>query len=182
MGALAGSIAVWVFFAIVAGRTGFLSVAGTATYLQVAAELGILAVAVALLMIGGEFDLSIGSVLGATGMIVSMLAVQFNWNVWAAMAVALVFALLVGFFNGYLVLKTGLPSFIVTLATLYIVRGATIAITRILTGRTQLGGLDKAPGYATAKSVFASSASLGGANFSISILWWLAVAAVATWL
>lgn len=182
MGALAGAIAVWLFFAIVAGRTGFLAVAGTATYLQVAAELGILAVAVALLMIGGEFDLSIGSVLGAAGMIVSMLAVQFGWNVWAAMLVALAFALLVGFFNGYLVLRTGLPSFIVTLATLYIVRGATIAVTRILTGRTQLGGLDKVPGYATAKAVFASSISLGGANFSISIVWWLCVAALATWL
>ena len=64
MGALAGSIAVWLFFALVAGQRGFLTLLGTATYLQVAAELGILAVAVALLMIGGEFDLSIGSITG----------------------------------------------------------------------------------------------------------------------
>src|ERR1700737_2616505 len=98
MGALAGAVAVWLFFAIVAGRNGFLSLAGAATYLQVAAELGILAVAVALLMIGGEFDLSIGSILGATGMIVSALAVTFNWNLWLAMAVAMAFALLIGFF------------------------------------------------------------------------------------
>jgi simple sugar transport system permease protein len=182
MGALAGSVAVWVFFAIVAGRNGFLSMAGTATYLQVAAELGILAVAVALLMIGGEFDLSIGSILGASGMIVSALAVTFNWNLWLAMAVAMAFALLVGFFNGYLVLRTGLPSFIVTLATLYIVRGATIGATRLLTGRTQIGGLDKAPGFDTARAVFASTVSIGGASFSISILWWLLVAGVATWI
>jgi len=67
-------------------------------------------------------------------MIVSALAVTFNWNLWLAMAVAMAFALLVGFFNGYLVLRTGLPSFIVTLATLYIVRGATIGATRLLTG------------------------------------------------
>src|ERR1700694_2469781 len=79
MGALAGSIAVWLFFAIVAGRNGFLSLGGAATYLQVAAELGILAVAVALLMIGGEFDLSIGSIIGATGMIVAVLSVQLHW-------------------------------------------------------------------------------------------------------
>src|SRR5438093_6515860 len=85
MGALAGSIAVWAFFAAVAGRNGFLSLGGTATYLQVASELGIMAIAVALLMIAGEFDLSIGSMLGATGMIVSTLAVQFNWNLWLAM-------------------------------------------------------------------------------------------------
>src|SRR5713101_4405423 len=110
MGALAGSIAVWVFFAIVAGRNGFLTLGGAATYLQVAAELGILAVAVALLMIGGEFDLSVGSIIGASGMIVTVLAVQFNWNLWLAMALAMAFALTVGFFNGYLVLRTGLPS------------------------------------------------------------------------
>ncbi|HEV7664725.1 MAG TPA: ABC transporter permease [Chloroflexota bacterium] len=180
MGALAGSIAVWTFFAIVAGRTGFLTVGGTATYLQVAAELGILAVAVALLMIGGEFDLSVGSILGATGMIVAALTVQLNWSIWAALAVALAFALLIGFFNGYLVLRTGLPSFIVTLATLYIVRGATIGATRLLTGRTQIGGLAQASGYDTAKAVFASTVNIGGANFSISILWWLVVAAFAT--
>jgi simple sugar transport system permease protein len=182
MGALAGSIAVWVFFALIAGGSGFLTLAGTATYLQVAAELGILAVGVALLMIGGEFDLSIGSILGATGMIVTALAVQLNWNIWLAMLVALAFALLVGFFNGYLVLRTGLPSFIVTLGTLYIVRGATIGATRLLTGRTQIGGLDKVAGFDAAKAAFASTVSIGGANFAISIVWWLLVAAVATWI
>src|SRR4051812_23536559 len=88
MGAVAGSIAVWLFFALVAGPRGFLTLGGTATYLSVAAELGILAVAVALLMIGGEFDLSIGSMIGACGMIVVILPVQFGWNIWAAIVVA----------------------------------------------------------------------------------------------
>jgi simple sugar transport system permease protein len=182
LGAVAGSIVVWLFFALVAGRSGFLSLGGTATYLQVAAELGIVAVPVALLMIAGEFDLSIGSTLGATGMIVSALAVQLNWNVWLAMAAAIVFALVIGFLNGYLVLRTGLPSFIVTLATLYIVRGATVGGTRLLTGRTQIGGLDKTPGFGAAKAVFASNINVGGTNFAISIVWWLLIAALATWL
>jgi simple sugar transport system permease protein len=182
MGALAGAIAVWLFFALVAGRSGFLSPLGTATYLQVAAELGIMAVPVALLMIAGEFDLSVGSMLGATGMIVSALGVQFNWNIWLAMAVAMLFALVIGFLNGYLVLRTGLPSFIVTLGTLYMVRGATVGVTRLLTGRTQIGGLDKAPGFDAAKALFASNVNVGGTNFAISIVWWLLVAAVATWI
>ena len=152
MGAVAGSILVWLFFAIVAGRRGFLSLGGTATYLDLAANLGILAVAVALLMIGGEFDLSIGSIIGASGMIVAILAVQRGWNIWAAVVVAILFALLIGFLNGYLVVRTGLPSFIITLGSLFIIRGATIGMTRVLTGRTQLGGLDKAPGEQTALS------------------------------
>jgi len=182
MGAIAGSVAVWVFFALVAGRSGFLSLPGTATYLQVAAELGILAVAVSLLMIGGEFDLSIGSMLGAAGMVVTVLGVTYHWNIWLAMLVALVFAMIVGFLNGYLVLKTGLPSFMVTLGSLYILRGATIGVTRLLTGRTQIGGLEQADGYAAAKAVFASTVNIAGATFSVSILWWLVVAAFATWL
>ncbi len=133
-------------------------------------------------MIGGEFDLSIGSILGATGMIVSVLAAQYGWNLWAAMVVALAFALIIGFLNGYLVQRTGLPSFIVTLGTLYIVRGGTIATARLITGRTQIGGLAQVPGYDSAKAVFATGINLGGATFSIAIVWWLIVAAIATWI
>src|SRR5881396_915359 len=140
-GAVVGSIAVWIFFAIVAGSSGFTSSRGTSSYLSVSAELAILAIPVALLMIGGEFDLSIGSTVGATGMIIAILSSPefFGWNIWASIAVASVFALGAGFLNGYLVLRTGLPSFIVTLASMFILRGLTIGITRIVTGRTQIG-------------------------------------------
>jgi simple sugar transport system permease protein len=174
-------IVVWIFFAIVAGDQGFLTLKGTATYLEVSAELGILAIAVALLMIGGEFDLSIGSIIGAAGMITTILAVEVGWSIWIAMLASLVICLLVGFLNGYLVVKTGLPSFIITLGSLFIIRGATIGITRMITGRTQLGHLDDAAGYSVAKVLFASDLVIGGAKFPISILWWLAIAALATW-
>src|SRR5207249_974187 len=100
MGAIAGAIAVWIFFAIVAGNNGFLSLRGTSSYLSISADIGIVAVAVALLMIGGEFDLSIGSITGAAGMILA---------------------------------------------------------------------------------IFASDIQIGGVGFSIEILWWLAIAALATW-
>ncbi len=181
MGAVAGSIAVWVFFALVAGPRGFLTLSGTSNYLSVAAELGILSVAVALLMIGGEFDLSIGSIIGGCGMIVVILPVEFGWNVWASILVALVFAVAVGFLNGVLVLRTGLPSFIVTLASLFVIRGATIGFTRLLTGRTQIGGLQEVPGYDLAHAIFASDLVIGGAGFAVTIIWWLAIAALATW-
>src|SRR5918996_1365075 len=118
IGALAGAIGVWIFFAIAAGNRGFLSWRGTANYLEVAAQLGILAVAVALLMIGGEFDLSIGSAIGACGIIFALLSVELGMNVWLAMLASLAFALLLGVFNGYLVLRTSLPSFIITLGSL----------------------------------------------------------------
>lgn len=181
LGAIGGTILLWVFFAVVAGERGFLSLRGTATYLEVAAELGILAVAVALLMIAGEFDLSVGSVIGAAGMLMTILAIEFGWSVWPAIVVTILFALATGFLNGYLVLTTGLPSFIVTLATLFIYRGATIGLTRLLTGRTQLGGLARVEGYDLAKAIFASKITIAGVGFPISVLWWLAAAGLATW-
>src|SRR2546429_9120955 len=82
-GAIAGSIAVWIFFAIIAGSSGFVSSRGASSYLSVSAELTILAVPVALLMIGGEFDPSLGSPVGATGMIVCILSTPFRWNILA---------------------------------------------------------------------------------------------------
>src|SRR5436305_1116960 len=171
MGSIAGAIAVWIFFAIVAGNNGFLSLRGTSNYLAVSADIGIVAVAAALLMIGGEFDLSIGSITGAAGMILAILSTQFGWNIWAAIVVAVLFALGIGYLNGYLVLRTGLPSFIVTLASLFILRGLTIGLTSAITGRTQVGGLDAAPGYSSALAIFASDIQIGGVGFSIDLRW-----------
>src|ERR1051326_8246904 len=128
-GAVVGSIAVWIFFVIIAGSSGFTSSRGASSYLSVSAELAILAVPVALLMIGGEFDLSVGSTIGATGMVIAILSTQYGWNVWASIVVAVIFAILIGMINGYLVLRTGLPSFIVTLGTSYILYGATAGLT-----------------------------------------------------
>jgi simple sugar transport system permease protein len=181
MGAIAGAIVVWIIFAVIAGDNGFLTMRGTAGYLEVSAELGILAVAVALLMIGGEFDLSIGSTIGACGMITSILAVEYGWNYWPAILAALVAAIVIGLVNGIVVEKTGLPSFIVTLATLFMIRGATIGITRELTGRTQVGGLKEVSGYESAHRIFSSDVHLFGTNFAISIVWWLVLTVIATW-
>src|SRR5262245_34433253 len=67
LGALAGLVVVWAFFAIAAAENNFVGMATTASILNRAAPLGILAVAVSLLMIAGEFDLSIGSIIGFSG-------------------------------------------------------------------------------------------------------------------
>ncbi|CAN5730512.1 ABC transporter permease [soil metagenome] len=182
MGALAGAAAVWMFFAIVAGDRGFLNARGTASYLEVAAELGILAAAVSLLMIGGEFDLSLGSTIGGCGMIAALVASEYGHNLWLGIGAALLFAIVVGMANGFLVLKTGLPSFIVTLAMLFMIRGATTGMTLRVTNRTQVGGLRDLPGYDTASSLFANEFSLFGANFAGSIVWWLGFTAIAAWI
>jgi simple sugar transport system permease protein len=180
LGALTGAIVVWVFFAIVS-PTAWFSLRGTATYLEVAASLGIVAVPVALLMIGGEFDLSVGSMVGLSGAIMAILAAVAGWPIWLGAIVALVVALLIGWLNGIMVVKTKLPSFIITLGSLFIIRGVTIGATRLITGRTQLGSLDDTIGYGFMRALFAIDIPLFGANFSISIFWWLAIGVIASW-
>jgi simple sugar transport system permease protein len=187
IGALIGAIVVWVFFAVVAHENNFISWAVTSSILNRAAPLGILAVAVALLMIAGEFDLSIGSILGFSGMAIMLLVTPstgggFGWTLWPAILVSLGLALLTGAFNGSVVVATKLPSFIVTLGTLFIFRGLTIAITRLRTNRTQLGGLEDVPGYELAHKVFGSNITLFGTQFSVSILWWIGLSLIATWI
>jgi simple sugar transport system permease protein len=186
LGAVAGLIVVWVFFAVVAFDNNFISSTTTAAILNRAAPLGILAVAVALLMIAGEFDLSIGSIVGFAGMAIMVLVTPvdaggFGWTLWPAVALTLVLALITGLVNGWLVVTTRLPSFIITLGTLFIFRGLTVAVTRLRTNRTQLGNLDDVAGFELADKLFAAKFSLFGASFNLSIVWWFALTALATW-
>jgi simple sugar transport system permease protein len=176
LAAVAGAILVFVFFAVVAGDSGFLTAGGAASYLEVAAQLGIVAVPVAMLMIAGEFDLSVGSMVGAAGMIIAITITEYGWPLWAAVLLAFAVALAVGFFNGYLVIRTGLPSFIVTLGMLFALRGLTIGFARLLTGRTQLGLGDAASG-SPLTPLFAGTIG----SFSVTIIWWVVLAVLGTW-
>src|SRR5260370_36488161 len=114
-GAVAGMILVYIFFAV-AGKGGFLTLAGTANWMNTASELGVLAVPVGMLMIAGEFDLSVGSVIGASSMIVSIGNGFYGSPVWVAIVLAFVIGTVIGLTNGIITVSTHLPSFIVTLA------------------------------------------------------------------
>src|SRR5918993_372675 len=175
LAAVAGSILVFAFFAVVAGDYGFLTTAGAASYLEVAAQLGIVAVPVALLMIAGEFDLSVGSMVGAAGMIIAVSVSEYGLPLLVGVLLAFAVALVVGFLNGYLVIKTGLPSFIVTLGMLFALRGLTIGFARLLTGRTQIGLSDSGSGVM--QTLFAGSIG----DFPVSIIWWFVLAALGTY-
>jgi len=178
LGAVTGAVLVFIFFAFVAGDRGFLSARGISSWLEISAQLGILAVAAALLMIGGEFDLSIGSMVGAAGITLAIPVAMYGWPLWAGLLLAIAAALLIGFLNGYIVNRTKLPSFIVTLAFLFILRGLAIGFTRLITGRTQVSGLRTAVQDSWLYPLFA------GKLFGLpaSVWWWLALAAFASWL
>jgi simple sugar transport system permease protein len=179
LGALLGALVVFVFFSFVAD--GFFEMSGAARFLDRAAPIGIMAVAVALLMIAGEFDLSTGVMTGSTGLLTAMLATELGLNLWLAILLSLLFALLVGFVNGVMVIKTALPSFIVTLATFFVLRGANLGVTKAVTGTVQVSGVDDASGYDSAHTIFASSAGAPPSDFRIIILWWALFTAFATW-
>ena len=180
VGALVGAITVFVFFA--AQSEVFRSTDGVANWLDPAATLGIMAVAVALMMIGGEFDLSAGVMTGTTGLVTAILTTHYGWNVWLALVASLVVALAVGFANGYLVVRTGLPSFIITLGTFLGLQGLNLGVTKAITGTVQVGGVQNGGGFNSAHWVFASSVQIGGTPFKVSIVWWVVLAVLATYL
>ena len=103
LGALGGSILVFIFFGIVAGDTGMFSAYGMLNFFDVSANLGIIAIAAAMLMIGGEFDLSIGSMIGFAGICIAIPAIYWGWPLWMSIVFAFAMAVLVGYFNGLMV-------------------------------------------------------------------------------
>lgn len=172
-GAIAAFILTYLLFAIFTSGAGFISINGTAGWLNLAAELGIVAIPVGLLMIAGEFDLSIGSTVGAASMIVAIGTNHYGLPVWPMIFIALIAGGLIGLGNGLAVVKTNLPSFIVTLATNFIVIGATMGVSRLIANVTSSSIIASD----SAKFVFA--ARWGQAN--ISILWWAAVTFIGFW-
>jgi simple sugar transport system permease protein len=177
--ALVGLVVAVVFFGLQAPE--LLTSSGVAGVLDVAALLGIGAVPVALLLIAGQFDLSVGVIAVASSLVTAVLIRSAGWGLWPALLTSLAGALLIGLVNGLLVVSTGLPSFLVTLATFLLLQGATLAGSRLVTGTARIEGFDTVTGWRSAELLFDSTLRLGEGRFRVSLLWWLAVTAVATW-
>ncbi|MFG2516409.1 ABC transporter permease [Streptomyces sp. NPDC048584] len=179
VGVFLGAVAVMVFFLITAPpmRDG----SSMANILYQSSVIGIMALPVALLMIGGEFDLSAGVAVVTSALTASMLSYQLTLNVWMGVIVALVVSLAVGAFNGWLLVRTGLPSFLVTLGTFLILQGVNLAVTKLVTGNVATDSIADMEGFDQAKALFASSFDLGGVQVKITVVWWLVFAALATW-
>jgi simple sugar transport system permease protein len=181
IGAFLGAVAVFVAFGYFARSVDWLTDPGIAAgWTDQAAQYGIVAVPVALLMIGGEFDLSAGVMIGSSGLLLGYLTTFQHMNVWPAMVLVLLFGLVIGFINGITVIKTKLPSFIVTLATFFVLQGVNAAGTLKLTGQTAIQDIDTAGGFESARKLFASD--LTHYAFKAKVLWWIALTIVGAWL
>src|SRR5438128_5710402 len=181
IGAFLGAIAVFFAFGYFARGVNWIGDPGIAAgWTDQAAQYGIVAVPVALLMIGGEFDLSAGVMIGTSGLLLGYLATHANMNIWPAMAVVLLFGLAIGFVNGLTVVKTRLPGFIVALATFFVLHGVNAAGTLKLTGQTAIQDIDTAGGFASARRFLASDFS--SYAFKVKVLWWIGLTLVGAWL
>ncbi|CAL9645191.1 ABC transporter permease [Streptomyces griseomycini] len=179
VGVFLGAVAVLVFFLFTAPpvRDG----SSMANILYQSSTIGIMALPVALLMIGGEFDLSAGVAVVTSALTASMLSYQLTLNVWVGVVVALVVSLAVGVFNGWMLVRTGLPSFLVTLGTFLILQGVNLAVTKLVTGNVATDDISDMDGFDQAKAIFASSFEVAGVQVKITVVWWLVFAALATW-
>lgn len=180
VGALIGAIAVAVLFLAVA--PAFRHLANVGTILYGSSTIGIMAVGVALLMIGGEFDLSAGVAVTTSGLAAAHIAWYFSLNVWAGVFLALVVSLAIGAFNGWLLYKTGLPSFLVTLGTFFVLQGVNLAVTRTVTGGVSSNSLNDMSGFNSAQAVFATNLTIGPVIINITVIYWAVLTILGTWL
>lgn len=201
LGAMAGVVLVTVFFLFTADSSMF-TLAGFMNFMTPAAQLGILAIGAALLMIGGEFDLSLGSMIAFIGLFFGACVVNFGLPLIVAIPITLLFAAFVGTVNGQIVIRTGLPSFIVTLAFLFIYRGLSLVGLKAATdGSTQLRGVRPAVENDFLTPFFSGEAFPGLFSYlaerglidtftngtpkvkgiPVEILWFVAIALIATY-
>ncbi|MCS4490431.1 MULTISPECIES: ABC transporter permease [unclassified Corynebacterium] len=158
----------------------FRSFDALATVLYASSTLGIVALAVGLLMIGDEFDLSSGVAVTTAALAAAMLSYNLNLNVWVGAGLSLVIALAIGALNGYLVTRTGIASFLITLAAFLILQGLNLALTKLITGQVATPSIADMEGFPLAHAVFAGSIDLFGISFKVTIFWWLFFVAIAS--
>ncbi len=169
-GSFLGLLVVFTFFTIFGGAN-FASLTGAASWLNVAANLGIIAIPIGLLMIAGELDISIGSLIPAGSMTIAIISGHFHLPIMLGIVAALALGAAVGFINGVLVVRTAVPSFIVTLGTLFAVAGLLLGLSVLITGTTSVA--IKAPPEAK----FLLGHFIGGV-YQVIILWWIAIALI----
>ncbi|MGH3437460.1 MAG: ABC transporter permease [Sciscionella sp.] len=179
VGSLFGALIVFFFFFAMAEPLR--QAASIETVFYSSSTIGIMAVPVALLMIGGEFDLSAGVAVVTSSLMAAMFSFQMTANVWAGIGIALVLSLGIGWFNGYVRMRTGIHSFLVTLGTFLMLQGLNLAITKLVTGGVATTDISDMDGFASAKAIFASTVNIGGVGVQVSIFWWLIFVAIASW-
>ena len=166
-----GALVIFIFFMIVA--PAFRSLDAFATTLYASSTLGIVALAVGLLMIGDEFDLSSGVAVTTAALAATMLNYNLGLNSWVGAFLSLIVALGIGALNGYLVTRTGIASFLITLAAFLMLQGLNLAVTKLITGQVATPRISDMQGFDSAEMVFAGAVTIFGVNIRVTVFWWI---------
>ena len=173
--ALISFLIIFIFFSVAAPN--FFSLIALSNILTFASITGIIVIGVAMLMISGEFDLSVGSTF-AVASFVFALSLNAGMNPILAALFALVVSAILGAINGLVLIWTGIPSFIITLGTLLAYRG----IARAIGGGT-LAAYKGEPlaifTFLNSPLTFINNLSQPPSNFRVSIFWFIVIAVVA---
>jgi simple sugar transport system permease protein len=147
----------------------FLTTASAGSILASAVQFGIVGLGITILLIAGEFDLSVASVYSLCPMIMASLWVDHGVNVLVSLGLALLVALAIGLINGLATLILGIPSFIITLATALFWAGVSLNLT---------GGYPISYFGDSAVMSWLGTAEIGHSKISVSILWFLGIALI----
>lgn len=175
-----GAVVVFALFWVVA--PSFRSFDAFATVLYASSTIGIMAIAVGLLMIGDEYDLSAGVAVTTAALAATMLNYNLWLNSWVGALLALLVSLVIGAINGFLVTRTRISSFLITLAMFLMLQGLNLAITRLVTGQVATPIISDMEGFRSARAVFASSVPIFGVNIQVTVFWWILFVALGSWL
>ena len=179
LASLLGAVVIFALFMAVA--PAFRSLEAFSTVLYASSTLGIVALAVGLLMIGNEFDLSSGVAVTSAALVATMLNYNFHLNSWVGVVLSLVTALAIGALNGVLVTRTKIDSFLITLAAFLMLQGLNLAITKLVTGQVATPTIADMEGFPSARVVFAGTVHVGSLSIRATVLWWLLFVALASW-
>ena len=179
LASLLGAVVIFALFMAVA--PAFRSLEAFSTVLYASSTLGIVALAVGLLMIGNEFDLSSGVAVTSAALVATMLNYNFHLNSWVGVVLSLVTALAIGALNGVLVTRTKIDSFLITLAAFLMLQGLNLAITKLVTGQVATPTIADMEGFPSARVVFAGTVHVGSLSIRATVIWWLVFVALASW-
>jgi len=136
-----GAIVVFTLLAVSAFDSGMVNSRGIMTRNRIWTRVTIIAVGIRVLMIAGAFNLLVGSMIGLSGRMIAIFGVTLGWPVWLAILVALARALTICGLTDFFVMRTGLASFIVSLAFLFILRGFAVLPPLLIERKATIGGI-----------------------------------------
>jgi simple sugar transport system permease protein len=167
LGVLAAGIIIAAVFSYLSPH--FLTPASAGSILASAVQFGVVGLGVTVLMIAGEFDLSVASVYSLCPLVMASLWIKSGFNVFVALGLSLLLALAIGLVNGLATLMLRIPSFIITLATALFWAGVSLNLT---------GGYPISFFGESSVMNALGATEFGKSHISVSILWLVAIAII----